>query len=241
MKTKILLLTIIIILFIKYKFHLNKIPRIIIQTWKDDTIPERYLPLIDSLKKHNPGYNYLFFTDQTIEKFLNENYPHYYDTYLKLPIKIQKIDFFRYIAVYHYGGFYMDLDVNGLKPFDTLLNKKCIFPIDEIITKTRCSNERFKPFCDRNTFFLLGQYSFAAVPRHPFIKKLIDAIHMNVNDYIKKVNLHSLDYVYQTTGPDFVTDLYIAYPNKNEISILDNGKYQHFGDYAKHNYFGTWK
>lgn len=245
MKTKILLISVIIIfIIIGYKLvikSINKIPKIIIQTWKDDTIPAHYLSLIDSLKENNPDYKYLFFTDQTIEKFLSENYPEYYETYLKLPVKIQKIDFFRYIAVYHYGGFYMDLDVNGLKSFDTLLNKKCIFPIDEIITKKRCENKRFKPFCDRNNYFLLGQYSFAAVPHHPFIKILIDTIHVKLNEYIKIVDLKSHNYVYQTTGPDFVTDLYIKYPNKDEITILDNDKYQHFGDYAKHNYFGTWK
>ena len=247
MKDKLLIfISSVIVLLLLYFFYnklikTNQIPKIIIQTWKNDSIPEHYLPLIDSLKKNNPDYKYLFFTDKTIEEFLNEHYPEYYKTYMKLPLKIQKIDFFRYIAIYHYGGFYMDLDVNGMKSFDNLLNEECIFPIDEYINKRMCSIGRYKPFCDRNNYFLLGQYSFAAIPQHPFIKVLIDTIHTNIDDYIEKADLKSHNYVYQTTGPDFVTDLYIKYPNKKKVFILDNGKRQQFGDYAKHNYFGTWK
>ena len=217
------------------------IPKIIIQTWKSDLIPQRYMELIDSIKEQNPDYEYLFFTDESIAQFLNMHYPEYYQTYLKLPVKIQRIDFFRYIAVYHYGGFYMDLDVNGLKPFDDLLDYECIFPIDEYIKKRMCTAKRYKPFCDKGYYYLLGQYAFAAAPKHPFIKSLIDDIHANINKHIRNVNLKSEDYVYKSTGPDFVTDMYIKYENQNEVFILNNGKRQRFGDYAKHNYFGTWK
>ena len=83
-----------------------------------------------------------------------------------------------------------------------------------------CNIGRYKPFCDRNNFFLLGQYSFAAVPQHPFIKVLIDTIHTNIDDYVKKAVSNSHNYVYQTTEPDFVTDLYIKDPNKKSIFIL---------------------
>jgi mannosyltransferase OCH1-like enzyme len=147
------------------------IPKIIIQTWKSNSIPNRYIPLIDSIKQHNPDYQYLFFTDNAIEHFLKINYPQYYQTYLHLPIKIQKIDFFRYVAVYHYGGFYMDLDMSCLKSFDDLLRYDCIFPVDEFISEYMCKFPRYKNICDKGQYFLLGQYAFASSPKHPFIKK----------------------------------------------------------------------
>jgi len=264
METKyylLIILVILILIFIVYKlYELNnkidhntgldisqkinsktKIPKIIIQTWKNDQIPPQYAMLIDSIRKSNPDYKYLFFTDETIIQFFQTNYPEYYQTYLNLPIKIQRIDFFRYIAVYHYGGFYMDLDMTGLKSFDDLLNHDCIFPIDEFIQQNMCKMRRYKPFCDKGYYYLLGQYAFAASPKHPFIKSLIDNIHNNINKHIKNVNFESEDYVYKTTGPDFVTEMYMNYANQKEVFVLNNGRRQYFGDYAKHNYFGTWK
>jgi mannosyltransferase OCH1-like enzyme len=219
----------------------DKIPRIIIQTWKTENIPQRYMKLINSIKLNNPDYEYLFFTDESIEEFLKTHYPSYYNTYKKLPIKIQKIDFFRYVAVYHFGGFYMDLDMMCLKSFDPLLANDCIFPIDEVINNAMCRLNRYKPFCSKGYYYLLGQYAFAASPKHPFIKVIIDKIHNNVNKYIKYVNFDSEDYVYKTTGPDFVTEEYINYKDKDSIVVLNNGVRQYFGDYAKHFFFGSWK
>ena len=219
----------------------EKIPKIIIQTWKTTTIPAKYQPLVDSVKYKNPAYEYKFFTDIDIEEFLKNNYPEYYRTYMSLPVKIQKIDFFRYVAVYHYGGFYLDLDMTALEPMDELLTHECIFPIDEFIGPSMCHSKRYKNFCDNNMNFLLGQYAFAAEPRHPFIKLLIDNIHQNVNLYIKNYTPNSEHYVYLTTGPDFVSNLYMDYANKSSIKILEYDKRQYFGKYARHNYFGTWK
>jgi mannosyltransferase OCH1-like enzyme len=222
-------------------FSDKDIPKIIIQTWKTNDVPQRYMPLIDSVKTNNPDYEHLFFTDESIEKFFKLHYPGYWNTYNNLPVKIQKIDFFRYVAVYHYGGFYLDLDVSVMKPFDPLLKYSCVFPVDEYIDTRFCKHARYKPYCDRGHNFLLGQYAFAASPKNPFIKNLIDRIHNNLNKYIRQVDFNSEDYIYKTTGPDFVTDVYLDYKNKATIKILDNGRRQYFGDYARHNYFGTWK
>lgn len=219
----------------------QKIPKIIIQTWKTNAIPAKYQPLVDSVKYKNPTYEYKFFTDIDIEEFLKNNYPEYYRTYMNLPVKIQKIDFFRYVAVYHYGGFYLDLDMTVLEPLDELLIQECVFPIDEFIGPSMCHSKRYKNFCENNMNFLLGQYAFAAEPRHPFIKLLIDNIHQNVNLYIKNYTPNSEHYVYLTTGPDFVSNLYMDYANKSSIKILEYDKRQYFGKYARHNYFGTWK
>lgn len=214
----------------------------IIQTWKSNDIPTKYDNLINSIKKYNPDYNYMFFTDEDIKVFLKEKYHHYYETYLKLPLKIQRIDFFRYIAVYHYGGFYLDLDVLCLKSFDDLLQYECIFPVDEMISEQMCKNKRYKYFCKNNTKILLGQYAFAAISNNTFIKTLVDNIHNNIDIIVESYKKRNFEnYVYMTTGPDYVTKEYIKYKDKQNIHILQNGKRQYFGDYAKHEYFGSWK
>jgi len=256
-KIIIYIVTIVIILiFINNNEHFNstiskmqKIPKIIIQTWKSDIIPSKYYNDIKSLMKNNKDYQYIFFTDNDIEKFLYKNYPDYYKTYNKLPYKIQKIDFFRYIAVYHYGGFYFDLDMFGFLPLDDLLHYDCIFPVDQNLDDRNCNYFRFNEYCNNkkiNINFLLGQYAFAACINNDFIKYIIDGIHNNIDKYIqedkiKDNNFNYEIYIYKTTGPDYVTNKYIEYHDKQNIYILKDKKDQFFGNYARHNYYGTWK
>lgn len=225
------------------RFSNDTIPKIIIQTWKTKVIPPKYKNDVKSVKKYNSDYKFLFFSDDEIDYFLKENYPKYFISYNKLPVKIQKIDFFRYIAVYHYGGFYFDLDITALYPLDELLNYDSIFPIDLHLTPKMCIKKRFKKYCHKNVKIFLGQYAFGAKPHNEFIKLLIDTIHNNIDKYVEQYskNGKTLQYVYSTTGPDFVTDTYFNYKNKKSIHILEFEHSQYFGKYAKHNCYGTWK
>lgn len=228
----------------------NTIPKIIIQTWKDNDIPEKYRDDIASIKKMNPDFKYMFFTDEDIENFLKENYPEYYITFQKLPVVIQRIDFFRYCAVYHYGGFYFDLDMMGMYPIKDLLQYDCVFPIDQYISPYNCRKPRFKHYCNMDTNFILGQYAFGAKPKNDFIKTLIDEIHNNIDRIIEDYETNNftdrkaypyLQYIYSSTGPDLVTDVYVEYQPKDDIHILHYNNNQFFGKYAKHKFYGTWK
>jgi len=228
------------------------IPKRIIQVWKTigNHSIEPFEKYIKTMKKMNPTFQHLFFKDDEIDTFLKEKYPKYYETYLKLPVFIQKMDFFRYITMYHYGGFYFDLDVMALKPLDhDLLQHDSVFGIDEYIYKDKrpcCSEPRFADFCSKNQFFLLSQYGFAAKPQNKFIKYIIDNIYDNVDKYIRDYDPsadkdESDNYVYRTTGPDFVTHCYVNYKHSDRIHILIYPDEQYFGKYAKHYHVGTWK
>lgn len=218
----------------------KSIPKIIIQTGPN-RLSRDHKSYMNLMKDTNPTFEHLFFNDDDIETFFKRFYPQYWATYNKLPVFIQKIDFFRYVAVYHYGGFYFDLDIKALSPIDASICKHaCVFPVDEFIHKSFCNNERYITYCQRGSPFLLGQYAFAAVPKHPFLKMLIDRIHRDVQEYIRTMNKSEL-YVYQSTGPDFVTNMYLDEYTKDDVFILDNGKRQYFGDYGRHDFFGSWK
>lgn len=228
----------------------STIPKRIIQVWFDKgrkrdhngkKYPTKFDKYVKSMKTQNPEYEYLFFDKNDAEAFLQETYPQYYRTYLRLPVFIQKIDFFRYVAIYHYGGFYMDLDVKALKPLDTAITlHSAVFPIDEYIVPEWRKDTRFKRFHESGLDFLPGQYAFGAIPRHPFVHQLVESIHRNISTY-ERLMKPGPQYVYSTTGPDFVADEYIQYPKKETLFLLDNGNRQVFGDYGKHDYMGTWK
>jgi len=106
--------------------------------------------------------------------------------------------------------------------------------------------ERFKYFYDNKCPYILGQYAFGAIPKHPFIKSLIDGIHNNIYNIItsKKTSINHEWYIYYTTGPDYVTQKYLEYNNvSNPITIIHNKNNlpQFFGDYAQHLMNGSWK
>lgn len=222
----------------------KEIPKIIIQTAPKNitALSPKIQKYINGLKKDNPDFEYKFFNDDDIELFLKTEYPLYYNTYNRLPRLIQRIDFFRYIAIYHYGGFYFDIDVESFNPIDaSLLQHDAIFPVDEYIPPNlaEMNPKRYGIFYQNQFPILLGQYAFAAQPHHPFIKYIIDTIHSNVLEYVKNQSNDEL-YVYKTTGPDFITILFMNY-DKGDVYILDNGERQVFGKYAKHRYLGSWK
>ena len=237
---------------------IETIPRIIIQVWvqKDRRlsgdnilVPQNQLHYMENFRKLNPSFQHLFFNGDDIDQFFKSNYPEYYNTYKKLPFFIQTLDFFRYLAIYHYGGFYFDMDVEPHKPLDDeILNHSAVFPVDEYANKMDCQNPRMKSYCSVGQNFLLGQYAFGTTAKHPFMKLMVDKIQQNLDDYIKvanQINKHDPNlvhyFVYKTTGPDFVTDCYVQYQNKEQLHILSNGKRQVFGDYASHKYVGAWK
>lgn len=233
---------------------IQPIPRIIIQVWVQKNggkpmVPKREVQYMETFRKLNPNFEYMFFDGNDIDQFFKSNYMEYYSTYNNLPLFIQKLDFFRYLAIYHYGGFYFDMDVEPHKPLDeSILNHSALFPIDEYANAIDCNHPRMNSYCLVGQNFLLGQYAFGATAKHPFMKYLVDKIHDNLNKYIrvsKKLDERDKDathyYVYKTTGPDFVTDCYVKYDKKEQLYILSNGKRQVFGDYATHRYVGNWK
>lgn len=232
------------------------IPKRIIQIWVNkpsywvsnkSKMPASHTQYTEWMKEMNPDYEYLFFDGNKVDEFFKTKYPEYYDTYKRLPIFIQKLDFFRYLAIYHYGGFYFDTDVEPHMPLDDEIRKhSAVFPVDEYADSIMCVQSRMKHFCLNGQNFLLGQYAFGATEKHPFMKILVDKIRENLDKYVEnstkivgKEEMHH--YVYKTTGPDFVTDCYIKYADKDRLYILSNGTRQVFGRYATHQYNGLWK
>jgi len=222
-----------------------KIPKNIIQVWKTWSAKSytQFAKNTDALKQMNSDYNYIFFKDKDIDDFLKMHYPYYYKTYQELPLNIQKMDFFRYVALYHFGGFYFDMDIHSLQPLsDDLLYHDVVVPVDEPITSANRDQYRFREFARNGIKQILGQYAFGCAPKHPFIKRLIDGIVENLSNIQRQAKFYakSHDFVYQTTGPDYVTTIYMNYPDKEDIYILE-GERQKFGKYAKHSCVGGWK
>ena len=80
--------------------------------------------------------------------------------------RIQRYDFFRYLAVYHFGGFYFDTDVFLASRLDDLLDHGCVFPFEQLSVHAFL-RERY------GMDWEIGNYAFGAAPGHPFIESVI--------------------------------------------------------------------
>jgi mannosyltransferase OCH1-like enzyme len=216
----------------------------IIQTYKTADIPNDYKLFVESVKEHNPDWNYMFFSDEDIVTFFKTDAPHHYDTFCDLKYKIQQLDFFRYCAVYHYGGIYIDLDVMIHKSFNDIDLTKCMFPQEILINRDRLLQRE-------NYHAIVGNYTFYAPKNDPFIKLIINNI---VNPRYSPDELESAmvdaeirganriyTYVYYTTGPVLVTQSYLDYGMNVTVVEPDEWENNSFGNYGKHHAVGSWK
>lgn len=95
-----------------------KIPKIIMQTWKDNNVPEKWKSSVESVKKYMSDWNYVLMTDKDNRNFVSTYFPDFLKYYDNLEYNIQRADAIRYMWLYVNGGIYMDLDFEILKPLD---------------------------------------------------------------------------------------------------------------------------
>ena len=109
----------------------EKIPRRIIQVWgKSADLPLIAKVSAANVRLLNPDFEYLFFDDAQIEGFIDAEFPEYRPVFDSFSAQIQRYDFFRYLAIYRFGGFYFDTDVFLLSSLEDLLGFDCVFPFE---------------------------------------------------------------------------------------------------------------
>lgn len=97
-----------------------KIPKRIMQTWKNRNIPEKWKSSPKSIKRHMPDWEYVLMTDKDNRKLVKDYFPDFLPYYDNFSYSIQRADAARYCYLYVYGGIYMDLDFEVLKPLDDM-------------------------------------------------------------------------------------------------------------------------
>lgn len=105
----------------------NNIPKIVHYCWlSDDPIPEDFLRYIAGWKKHMPDYEFIKWDFTRFDKFSSQWVCEAFDN-KKYAFAC---DYIRLYAIYHYGGIYMDMDIEVLKPFDDLLESEYMFAVE---------------------------------------------------------------------------------------------------------------
>ena len=181
------------------------IPKIIHQTWKNNIIPDNWVNAVESCKSKHVDYQYIIWTDETMDDFVRSSFPDFYQTYISYKYNIQRCDAFRYLVLYVYGGIYLDMDIICKKRLDSLLIYDIVFAKSSNILSSLT-----------NSFFM-------AIPQHPFIKFAINNLPLNINkfNFLGK-HIH----VMNSTGPSYLNHIYKIYPHKiNNYYFLTNTEF----------------
>ena len=225
------------------------IPKQIIQTAKTGDLPPLGRASAMNLKLLHPDWEYRFFDDAQVLDFISTEFPEYVSVFQNFPYKIQRFDFFRYLAVSRLGGFYFDLDILLSKALDSLLENLSVFPFEEI-TLNRHLREKL------DMTWEVGNYAFGACPEDPFLERVIENCVRSQQDqtWIKPMMVgiprwFRADFeVLNSTGPGMLSrTLAESGELRNKVTILfpedhsDRTTWHQFGLFGVHLMEGSWR
>jgi len=143
--------------------HMETIPTIIHQTWKESSVPHDVYrrEWIESWHTHHPSWHFMFWTDADNRELVQRHCPWFLETYDALPTGVCRADAARYLYMHAYGGVYVDLDCECFKSVEPLLEGDVVLG--------RLNSDPTFHHAIPNAFL-------ASVPGHPFWVELIEEV-----------------------------------------------------------------
>ena len=181
------------------------IPKIIHQTWRDSNIPSKAMFCINSWRHLNHDYEYKFWTDKDIHDFVDDFYPEFSSKLNNFKKGIIKADFFRLLALYHFGGIYADIDFECLKSIKE-------WKIDENKINIACEPKEHNTAHGKNDFILCNAL-IVSPPKNEALMGLIKWGNF-INDK------HPLE-VMHSYGPLAWTSFYKKFHTQYHINLIN--------------------
>jgi mannosyltransferase OCH1-like enzyme len=131
-----------------------------------------------------------------------------------LELNILRADTCRVLAVQRYGGVYMDLDVEWVRPMDEWLN----LTADIVI-----GHENAEHFCN---------WFFAAAPQHPCMTKMVETITAGLQPEPRaKMIADNEHFVHELTGPAVFTRVMkdCAQPTLSDKDLVTDKIFHRYG------------
>ena len=249
----------------------DKIPNRIILTYKSNNpndFPIKYRNCFKSLLKYfESDFEIKIFTDDEMDCIVKEYDTKLYTLYLRQQLII-KTDIFRIIALYTFGGYYMDLDIMwNISPLSYFykINGNKVILCDE---KTYLQQHK-SFYTNDETLRSLSNYFIASQKNAPFISNIINALYSTLHEeasveyishigaYIYKLGdkilnnarisndtepIKKFASVLMIAGPLLISHLYntLNKSEKVDIYVIDHNEDDCIGIYAKHLFGCNW-
>ncbi|GLY66495.1 glycosyltransferase [Amycolatopsis taiwanensis] len=183
----------------------RSIPALIHQTWRDMNVPARWRKWVDSWRRHHPGWDYRLWTDADSRSFIAEHYSWFVPIYDSYPDPVMRADAIRYFLLDHFGGVYVELDVECLRPVGELLTGR------ELVLGCEPSvHTRLPPARQRGLERIVGNAFIASRPGHPFW----------AHAHRELVRTHRLPGSLDASGPFFLTHALESAPDPGPIAVV---------------------
>ena len=172
---------------------------------KDDfMVPDNYAENMRAFMKHNPTWNYYFWTYHTARRLIADRHPYLLGFFDNTTEPITKADLIRYVALYEFGGLYADLDTGCVRPLDIATKKYPCMLILAPFENAVCMSHMPYQICNGEIF---------CRAKHPFFRQVVQQIGRKV------VNPKDALVI----GPGFITGQYRIYENitKTQIPQVD--------------------
>lgn len=171
-----------------------EIPKIIHQTWKNESIPVQLINCVNSWKANHEDWKYILWTDEMNYNFLEKHYPLFLPIYNNYESAIQKVDAVRYFILYHFGGVYIDLDFYCFKNISPIISgADCAFGLehdDHVLVHKKN--------------MIISNAIMASKPGSKFFKLLCNELYEAEITVFNDRN----EMVLETTGPFMLTRVY---------------------------------
>jgi mannosyltransferase OCH1-like enzyme len=229
--TYILLLSLITILYIRYRKYsieafnneldeipffiprknknsvktISDVPLVIYHSWQSNLVPPKMKENIYSLLESNPEFDYYLYSDEACREFIKNNYNNdVVEAFDTLKPGAYKSDLWRYCILYIKGGVYIDIKYNSLVPLINIVEKSpTVFINDMEVTPNNIQK------CIYNGFII-------SPPGNIILKECIDEIVENCKNRLLKAN--SLD----ITGPCLLGRII----KKHDTQYYDNNEFR---------------
>ena len=215
---------------------MHHIPKVIHQIWYqgEENVPQEYRYYASTWKKYNKNYEYLLWDQDSINQLICKMYPKYVELYEALPTMIQKIDFSKYCIIYAYGGIYVDMDCECLKPIDSLFSKskKKLFVVSLEV-------DIFEQFASNYYNTLYNNGWFASSQKNALWKQVMKYI--SIQPIERAWYETNIGYIFRTTGPKAFSTVVNNFTEKEVVQsgLIDPIKWTEYTshydiDYSKY-------
>lgn len=230
------------------------IPRRIIHVYSAPPGKPAELPLaaraaVAGAQALHPDFEHVLFGRAEMAAFLAREFPQYQDVFAAFPLPIQRFDFFRYLAVYRLGGFYLDLDVYLARSLEPLLACDCVFSFEELT---------INPFLwrEHGLDWELANYAFGAAPGDPFLAAIITNCVRSLHEPRWAARMmqgipryfRSQFHAPLSTGPGLVSRTFAEHPELQPgVTVLSppdvcrERDWHGFGDFGAHLMQASWR
>ena len=204
------------------------IPYTIIQTMKTNVVPDTMYNASQSWINLNPEYDYEFFDDDRCLKFIKDHYNNNIVTKFKvINIGAARADFFRWLYLAIYGGFYLDIDSVCLKPIRQWSNLTCFLNLPIMISRDSCVKPRQR----------INHMLLVVPPRHPLLDKAIRLAVATFDRAFREKN--DIKFPQDLCGPGILAQALDLFGKTKHLKFIKNRRHGRLGNMLRLRYHSS--